>query len=135
MLSHLRYNNYHIINRTTEKWSNQWHRFPGFQFAFHFENLLIPYIDDLHEFLQQKWYYSIYISIAYLSIILSIKYWMNSRKTGFNLRVPLSIWSTTLAAFSLLGVMRCLPEFIHVLTNDGFIASFCVSSYYRVSYK
>jgi hypothetical protein len=129
-----RYNNFHLINRTVNKWSDDWNKYPGLPLVFKFESLLIPHIDDLHEFLQQKWFYSLYISLVYIVIIFSLKKWMSSYKTGFNLRIPLSIWSSTLAIFSIFGVIRCLPEFIHVLINDGFVASFCNSSFYRVSH-
>lgn len=33
--------------------------------------------------------------------------------------------------FSLAGTIRCLPEFVHILTSEGMQQSYCSSSYYR----
>jgi hypothetical protein len=135
MFNEYRYHNYNIIKRDPTKWSSNWHQFPGLPyipFLTELEEWIQPIGDDLHEFMQQKWHYSIYISIAYIALILTLKYLMKWRQP-FNLRLPMAIWSSVLAVFSIIGVIRCLPEFINILIGKGFTASFCNSSYYKVS--
>jgi hypothetical protein len=135
MFNEYRYHNYNVIKRDPTKWSSNWHRFPGLPyipFLTELEEWIQPIGDDLHEFMQQKWQYSIYMSIAYIVLILTLKHLMKSRQP-FNLRLPMAIWSSVLAVFSILGVIRCLPEFINILIEEGFTASFCNSSYYKVS--
>jgi len=56
---------------------------------------------------------------------------MSKRETPFNLRLPMAYWSSLLALFSIIGVVRCLPEFAHILIHKGFDASFRDSSYYK----
>ena len=43
--------------------------------------------------------------------------------------MPLVIWNICLAVFSTLGVIRCLPQFIHILTTKGLMASYCEADY------
>lgn len=50
-------------------------------------------------------------------------------RPAFNLRSSLAAWSAGLAIFSIIGTIRCLPEFLHILYNEGFIQSFCNNSY------
>jgi len=129
-----RYNNYHIVNRDiTDKWSTDLSQFPGIPHAFAFEKALVPYGDDIQQFTIDYSHYSFYISIVYLITIFSLKKWMDTREKGFNLRRYLTAWNVFLALFSIFGVIRCLPEFIHVLYNEGVRASFSKASYYTVS--
>ncbi|CAH2216159.1 jg21575 [Pararge aegeria aegeria] len=44
----------------------------------------------------------------------------------FELRRTLIIWNSALAAFSIMGACRTLPEFLHVLRNYGIYHSICV---------
>ncbi|CAG2168269.1 unnamed protein product [Oppiella nova] len=135
MFKDIRYHHFNIIkpDDTGAKWSQQWHTFPGLAYIpglTELEVAIQPYGDDLHRFMQQKWHYSLYISMAYITIILALRHWMRSRD-AFNLRVPMAYWSAGLALFSIIGVIRCLPEFIHILYYKGFNASFSDSSYYK----
>ncbi|GFT62828.1 putative fatty acid elongation protein 3 [Nephila pilipes] len=47
----------------------------------------------------------------------------------FSLRKPLIIWNLFLAAFSIIGTSRVLPELVHVLKKQGFLYSICRPDY------
>ena len=128
----VRFNNYHIIVRGSEKWSIDWAKFPGIPYALQFEYNFRYTGDDDHQWFRDKWHYSVYLSIIYVIVIILLQKWMKNRKP-YNLRGYLAIWSASLAVFSMIGTIRCLPEFIDVLAKEGFTASFCDSSYYKVS--
>ena len=40
-------------------------------------------------------------------------------------------WNVVKYFYIFTGVVRCLPEFVHILLSKGFTASFCQSDYYR----
>ncbi|CAG2104036.1 unnamed protein product [Medioppia subpectinata] len=136
MFEDIRYHDFHIIAPDSSpalKWSQDWAQFPGLPYLpglTEMEMAIQPYGDHLHRFMQQHWHYSIYLSIVYIGVILAIKHVMKSRP-AFNLRVPMAYWSASLALFSIIGVVRCLPEFCHILWFKGFSASFTDSSYYK----
>lgn len=134
MFGDIRYHTFNVIKHDPNKWSTNWEQFSGLTYiplVSELEEKILPFGDDLHEFMQQKWHYSIYISIVYIITIFILKNYMKTRKNAFNLRIPMAFWSSTLALFSIIGVIRCLPEFINILTNKGFTASFCDASYYK----
>ncbi|CAG2120991.1 unnamed protein product, partial [Medioppia subpectinata] len=138
MAKDMRYNNYNIIDYNADKWSLDWTQFPGLAYipgVTEWEDYMFRTLnaDSLHEFMQKKWYYSVYISIAYIILIPIIKQWMKSRGKPYNLRTLLTFWNSFLAIFSIIGVIRCLPEFIHILRTKGFEASYCQSDYYKDS--
>lgn len=138
MFKDIRYHDFNVIrdSERVSKWSTEWHRFPGFSYVpliTELEELILPFGDQLHRFMQQKWHYSLYISVVYVLVIRSLQTWMNARQKPFNLRLPMAYWSSLLALFSIIGVVRCLPEFVHILYNKGFDASFRDASYYKVS--
>ncbi|CAG2173516.1 unnamed protein product, partial [Oppiella nova] len=87
--------------------------------------------DDYVEIMHQKWHYSVYISIGYIILIPILKQWMKYRGKPYNLRTLLTFWNSFLAVFSIIGVIRCLPEFAYILSTKGFTASFCQSDYYK----
>ncbi|XP_054159087.1 elongation of very long chain fatty acids protein 6-like [Oppia nitens] len=127
-----RYNNHHIIAKIGSKqWSTNWHQFSGFPFAFKFEDNFRRTHEYKQEWLRDHWHYSIYISIVYVTIVHVLQTWMNTRDKPFNLRLPLALWSTCLALFSICGTIKCLPEFIAILLTKGIYASFCESCYYE----
>ncbi|GBP93478.1 hypothetical protein EVAR_69725_1 [Eumeta japonica] len=51
----------------------------------------------------------------------------------FELKHTLMVWNSCLAAFSIMGACRTLPEFIHVLRNYGVYHSICVPRYGHAS--
>ena len=138
MFKDVRFHDFNVIQDEdrVSKWSTDWERFPGFPYVpviTELEEFVLPYGDQLHRFMQQKWHYSLYISIIYVITIRSLQSWMAGRDKPYSLRLPMAYWSSVLAVFSIIGVVRCLPEFIHILVNKGFDASFRDSSYYKVS--
>ena len=87
--------------------------------------------NDYNKFMQQKWHYSVYLAIGYIILIPLLKQWMKYRGKPYNLRTLLTFWNSFLAVFSIIGVIRCLPEFAYILSTKGFTASFCQSDYYK----
>lgn len=61
-------------------------------------------------------------------IIFGGQAWMQNRP-AYKLRRALALWNTLLAAFSIAGALRTLPEMIHVLSKFGFYHSVCNPSY------
>lgn len=66
--------------------------------------------------------------MTYLILVYFGRKYMNNRQP-FNLRMPLAIWSGLLSMFSLVGTIIVWPEFIRVLRDNGFVATYCSSSY------
>ncbi|KPM03395.1 hypothetical protein QR98_0018260 [Sarcoptes scabiei] len=54
---------------------------------------------------------------------------MEKKEKGFDLKRELIAWNWILASFSLFGTIRCLPEFVHVILNDGFVNSYVQNTY------
>ncbi|KAF7636986.1 Elongation of very long chain fatty acids protein, partial [Meloidogyne graminicola] len=79
-----------------------------------------------HRMFTQHWHYSIYIVLAYIGGVYSLKKWMENRKP-FDLRLLLFFWNVGLAIFSTMGAWRFGQEFFHVLFNRGFQDSICLS--------
>lgn len=116
---------YRKFGKTIER---DWSKFPGLPFAFDFEK---NFSRDYHrQWMFDNWHISIYICLTYVVVIFSGRYFMSKREP-FSLRTPMACWNFGLAIFSLFGTIRCLPEFIHILKNEGLTASYCSSSYYR----
>ena len=73
----------------------------------------------------QRWTLTIYASIVYVLFIFGTQFLMRNRKP-FRLTGILTTWNSVLAVFSIVAFLRCLPEFIHVLTApNGFHNSVC----------
>jgi elongation of very long chain fatty acids protein 6 len=66
------------------------------------------------------------ICIAYVLLVLGGRKWMSSRP-AYDLKRSLFIWNTSLALFSLFGVVSILPHLIHVIMISGVKASICTS--------
>lgn len=105
-----------------------WSQFPGLPFAFDFESNFER--DYQRRWLYYHWSISLYASVAYLAFIYFGRKWMEKREP-FSLRYPMATWNFTLALFSLIGTIRCLPEFVHIIAHEGMESSFCSSSFYR----
>lgn len=71
-----------------------------------------------------RWHYSLYISAFYVISIFALQRYMRDRER-YNLRVPLFMWSLSLALFSVVGaivtVARVIPNFV----NNGLESSIC----------
>ncbi|RWS11799.1 elongation of very long chain fatty acids protein 6-like protein [Dinothrombium tinctorium] len=80
------------------------------------------------KWLDSYWYISVLIAIVYVCCIFLGQEWMKRRK-AFNLRKPLAVWNASLAAFSMCGTIRMVPELLCVIITKGFFASICNNSY------
>lgn len=128
----IRYNDFHIyIPGKVHNFSRNLEQFPGIPNSFWFEDFLADHSDFIHRNLS-KWYYSVYISVAYLLAILALKKFMEKREP-MKLKGALIGWNGVLAVFSIVGTIRCMPEFIHVLVQHGLQHSYAQSTYYHVS--
>jgi len=67
-------------------------------------------------------------SIVYLLFIFGVGYIMRDREP-YGLRLPLALWSFTLAIFSIIGTLRTWPEFLNSLTNKGVEYTICDPSF------
>ncbi|CAG2103209.1 unnamed protein product [Medioppia subpectinata] len=106
--------------------SDVWHNYPGLPFAL---NIEANTIGDTHRlWIGENWHFTIWVSIVYMVVIFLGAQYMKTRP-AFNLRRALAIWSASLAVFSIIGTIRCVPEFIDILYNRGFLESFCNNSY------
>ena len=85
------------------------------------------------ELIRQLHSYTKYMAALYLMVIFSIKFYMVKRDK-YDLRTPLILWNLGLAVFSIVGIVRVLPEFTHVLAEKGWDYSVCNNDiYYGVS--
>lgn len=73
---------------------------------------------------KDHWHLSFHISAAYVVIIFTIR-WIMSNRERFNLRVPLFMWSLTLALFSIMGTVVCLPQMMHRVYGNGWEGAIC----------
>ncbi|CAL8101771.1 unnamed protein product [Orchesella dallaii] len=100
---------------------------PNYTTAFEFE-WKFDHIES-QQWMEENWTSAFYYIGAYMAIIFLGQSWMKDRPR-FELRVPLVIWNFSLAAFSILGTYRTLPEIFHILNRkNGFHHSVCFPSY------
>lgn len=76
----------------------------------------------------ENWTVAFYYVGIYMAFIFFGQLYMQNRPR-FELRRTLIVWNSLLAAFSIMGACRTLPEFIHVLRNHGIYHSVCVPSF------
>ncbi|XP_021187985.1 very long chain fatty acid elongase 6 [Helicoverpa armigera] len=99
---------------------------PNYSYIFEFENEFIH--TDYRKWMTENWTVAFYYVGVYMAFIFGGQYYMQNRPR-FELRRTLMIWNCSLAAFSIMGACRTLPEFIHVLRNYGIYHSICVPSF------
>lgn len=99
---------------------------PHYDFQFPFEKQFKH--QDARNWMTEHWRDSFYWSIGYVVVIFGGKLLMANREP-FKLRKVLFLWNLMLAAFSIMGSLRIVPEVVHVLKNFGFDYSVCSSSY------
>ena len=51
------------------------------------------------------------------------------KQEPFNLRLPLAVWSGALCIFSMLSTINVWPELIKLMSQKGFVATYCDNSY------
>jgi elongation of very long chain fatty acids protein 6 len=84
---------------------------------------------SIKRFLYNWWWLSILYALFYIIAVFVGRIWMARKQEKFELRQPLVLWNTVLTIFSFWGACRCVPEFVHALTQHGFMYSICDSSY------
>ena len=78
--------------------------------------------------MSSNWTLAVWLSAIYIAIIFSGRSYMSTRPR-FDLQLPLAIWSSALAAFSIAGSIRTIPELHHTLTLKSFQDSVCNPSF------
>ncbi len=77
---------------------------------------------------RDHWTDSVRHAGLYLLLVFAGKRYMEARPR-FELRTPLTVWSSFLAVFSICGAIRTLPELVYILSRYGLDRSFCDSSF------
>ena len=129
----VRHNNFNTVFMDSAKWSRDWRKFDDLAYipiVSEWEERNIDQMNNNILWIQQNWHYSIYIATFYILFITILKKWIRVRGKPYNFRVPLVIWNICMAVFSTLGFIRCLPQFITILTIKGFMASYCEADYF-----
>lgn len=128
----VRFHDFHIYKAgMSHNFSRDLDNFPGIANSYFFEDFILNHSDFVHRSLS-KWYFSFYISLGYLVAIAAMKRFMLHRDP-YKMKGLLIGWNALLAVFSIMGTVRCLPEFTHVLLNHGLKYSYSQSTYYYVS--
>ena len=96
---------------------------PNYSYIFKFEDDF-EHIDAKVWF-NRYWTACFYYVGVYMLVIFAGQQFMANRPR-YELRGPLICWNIMLAAFSIIGTCRTLPEFFHVLRNYGLYHSVCV---------
>jgi len=99
---------------------------PNYSYVFGFERRF-NHASNV-EWMGVFWHTSFYWVAAYMLVIFGGQAYMANRP-ALKLRRALALWNTLLAAFSIAGALRTLPEMIHVLSKFGFYHSVCNPSY------
>lgn len=87
------------------------------------------YVDTTwKKWMQLNWKHSITIGLVYIVLVFLGRYVMRTR-VKYELRPALIVWNVILAAFSLTGSVRVLPNFIDTLTSKGVVHSVCDTEY------
>ncbi|KAF8371076.1 elo-9 [Pristionchus pacificus] len=104
------------------------HRGQLYYFPYKFGSVLAPEHwfannkEDIYNLIENYWSYSIYVSVFYVLAVQIVQRAMESRK-AFELKLPLIIWNSALAVFSLVGTIRMGEEFLHVITTRPLVDS------------
>jgi len=86
------------------------------------------YVESWGAWMARNWVYSIHLALAYCVLVFAGR-WLMRDRAKFDMRLPLIMWNVFLAAFSLLGSVRVLPEFVDALMNHGVKYSVCNREY------
>lgn len=84
-------------------------------------------VDKCITWLDNNWYLTVIVSVAYVFAIFVGRKWMENKKP-YDLKRPLFLWNFGLAVFSVLGTMSILPLLVHTVFTRGFIDSTCLSA-------
>ncbi|GFY38401.1 elongation of very long chain fatty acids protein 6 [Trichonephila inaurata madagascariensis] len=99
---------------------------PNYSIIFDFERNFDKSLK--RQWMIQHWHQAFYYIGLYMLVIFGGQAYMQTR-SRFELRRTLAAWNVFLAAFSIFGLCRTLPEMIHVLREFGFTHSVCNPSF------
>uniref|UniRef100_A0A8D0HH08 Elongation of very long chain fatty acids protein n=1 Tax=Sphenodon punctatus TaxID=8508 RepID=A0A8D0HH08_SPHPU len=91
--------------------------------------MLTHFITSLNFFLFCR-HISFSFALVYLLLIFALQHVMKERR-GYSLRMPLILWSLSLAIFSIAGTRRTLMYMSHTLSTNGFKHSVCSHGFYN----
>ena len=81
------------------------------------------------EWMHQNWTLAFWYSGCYALLILAGTQYMKNRPK-FEIRSGLTLWSASLAIFSIFGAARTIPELIYSILDHGFDYSVCDTEIY-----
>ncbi|NXN08727.1 ELOV6 protein, partial [Indicator maculatus] len=84
---------------------------------------------EAREWMRENWHKSVFFSVAYLILIFGIQHFMKKRR-GYQLRIPLILWSFSLGLFSAIGAFRIWKQMALILSTKGLKQSVCSQSFY-----
>ncbi|XP_044751766.1 elongation of very long chain fatty acids protein 6-like [Coccinella septempunctata] len=99
---------------------------PHYSYVFNFESEFVH--QKSRTWMIDNWKNGFYYIGIYMILIFGGQYLMQNRPR-FELRGVLVVWNSLLAAFSIIGACRTLPEFLHIITNYGLYHSVCTPSF------
>ncbi|XP_076361195.1 very long chain fatty acid elongase 6-like isoform X1 [Tachypleus tridentatus] len=99
---------------------------PNYAYVFNFEQDFDQ--RENRDWMINNWYQAFYFVGAYMVFVFGGQAYMQSRPR-YELRRVLAAWNVFLAAFSIIGTVRTLPEMIHVLREYGLQHSVCNPSF------
>uniref|UniRef100_A0A3P8TAK5 Elongation of very long chain fatty acids protein n=1 Tax=Amphiprion percula TaxID=161767 RepID=A0A3P8TAK5_AMPPE len=79
--------------------------------------------------MQLHWSKSFLFCALYAALVFAGRHYMKPRPR-MNLRLPLVVWSLSLAVFSIVGSVRTGSYMFHILSSSGFRRSICDQSFY-----
>ncbi|KAK2866728.1 hypothetical protein Q7C36_002784 [Tachysurus vachellii] len=78
---------------------------------------------------EENWTTSFVLCAVYATVIFLGRYLMRDRQK-LDLRVPLVLWSLSLAVFSIIGSVRTGSYMLHLLSDGGFRQTVCDTTFY-----
>ena len=96
---------------------------PNYSYVFQFEDEF-DHI-EAKDWFTRYWTICFYYVGVYMLVIFTGQQLMANRPR-YELRGALIVWNLLLAAFSIIGTCRTIPEFVHVLREYGLYYSVCV---------
>lgn len=105
---------------------------PGPQYAFTLaceENFDFP---ESLEMFNNQWHIPYILGVLFYLPVLYFGQILMRNREPFNVKLPMMIWNSGLAIFSIIGFVRVFPEFVFTLSSKGFHSSICDNSYVNV---
>lgn len=121
-----------FLSKDFSRIDRNWTQFPGLAFTFQFEEYLLDNLGSIRDYVSYHYLLPVVLSALYCIGVFRIQQWMSSRP-ALRLRLPLLLWNTLLAVFSIFGCVRVLPELFWMLRHRGLFASTCDHRFIDVS--